>query len=137
MEHTGFVFVPPHNTCDYLTTMGNSQEEALVTSQLRQNQALFRKYTTVGRALNKQIITAMELVFLYPLVEQMTGFGHVSALTMIQHLFSSYGMIDKINLKTKSTKMMGPYDPAEPFPRIDITIGKGERISASRRTDDC
>ena len=59
MEHTGFVFVPPHNTCDYLTTMGNSQEEALVTSQLRQNQALFRKYTAMDGALKKETVTAV------------------------------------------------------------------------------
>ena len=54
----------------------------------------------------------MEPVFLSPLVDQITGFGHVSALTMIQHLFSSYGEINKIDLKENAVKMMGPYNPA-------------------------
>ena len=71
--------------------MGNFQEQALGTENLRQNQALFIKYTAVGKALKTQIVTAVEPVFFYPLVEQLTGFGQVSALTMLQHLFSSYG----------------------------------------------
>ena len=41
----------------------------------------------------------MEPVFLSPLVDQLTGFGQVSALTMLQHLFYSYGAIDEINLE--------------------------------------
>ena len=42
-------------------------------------------------ALKKNIDTAVEPVVLYPLVDKLTGFGQVSALTMIQHMFSSYG----------------------------------------------
>ena len=55
----------------------------------------------------------MEPVFLSPLVDQLTGFGPVSALTMLQHLFSGYRTIDEIDLEKNYVKMMGPYDPAE------------------------
>ena len=46
-----------------------------------------------------------------PMVNQITGSGQVSALTMLQHLFSSYGEIDDINLKGNVVKIMKPYDP--------------------------
>ena len=55
----------------------------------------------------------MEPVFLTLLVDQLTGFVQVSALTMIQHLFLSYGAIDKIDLRKHSVNIMVPYDPAE------------------------
>ena len=77
--------------------MGSAQEQAIGTEKFRQNQALFRRYTAMYGALKNQIITAVEPVFLSSLVEQLTGFGQFSALTMLHHLFSRYGKIDKID----------------------------------------
>ena len=54
-------------------------------------------------------------VFLSPLVDQLIGFGQVSALTMLKHLLSSKGEIDEIDLEENAVKIMGPYDPAEIF----------------------
>ena len=45
-------------------------------------------------ALKKQIVMAVEPVFLSPLVHHLTGFGQVSALTMLHNLFSSYREIN-------------------------------------------
>ena len=118
MEHTGFAFVLPHNPGNYPKSIGSAQEQALGTEKFKKNEALFRKYTAVYRALKKQIVTAVELVFLYPLVDQLTGLGKVSTLTMLQHIFASYRAIEKIDLKENAVKMMGPYDPAEPLSQI-------------------
>ena len=76
---------------------------------------MFRKYTAVDGALKKQIVTAVEPVFISPLVDKLTGFLQVSAITMLQHLFASYGVIGEINLEENAVKMMGPYDPTEPL----------------------
>ena len=93
--------------------MGISQEKVLETKKFRQNQALFRKYTAMYVALKKQILTAVEPVFLSPLVDQITGFGQIYTLTMLQHLFSRYEATDKIDLEENTVKMLWPYDPAE------------------------
>ena len=114
----GFAFVPLNNPVDYPQSTGNVQEKYIRTEKFWQNQALFCKYTAVDRAFKNQIVTAVEPVLLFPLVDQLTGFGQVSALTMIQHLFSSYGEIDEINLEENAVKMMGPYNPAEPLARL-------------------
>ena len=79
--------------------MVNAQEQVLGTENFRQNQALSQKYTAMDGALKKQIVTAVELFFLSPLVDQVTGFEQVSAPTMLQRLFLSYRAIDEINLK--------------------------------------
>ena len=125
---TGFAFVPPHNPCNYPQRMGNTQEQALGTEKFRQNQVLFRKYTAVYGDLKKQIVTTVEPIFLYPLVNQLTGFGQVSAITMLKHLFSSYRSIKKIDLKENSFKMMGPYNTAEPLDRIIEQLEKGRQF---------
>ena len=49
--------------------------------------------------IKKMTVTAVESVFLYPLVDQLAGFGQVSALTVIHHLFTSYGVIEKMTWK--------------------------------------
>ena len=76
---------------------------------------MFRKYTAVERYLKDQILTAVEPVFLSPLVNQLTMAGQVSTLTILQHLFSSYRAIEEIDLDENSVNMMGPYDPVEPL----------------------
>ena len=91
----------------------------------RQNQALFRKYTALDGAFKNQIVAAVGTVFLSPLVDQLTGIRQVSTLTMLQHLFSSYGVIDKMNLKENSVNMTGPYDPAEPLARLIEQLERG------------
>ena len=111
--------------------MGSSQEQALVTEKIRQNQALFRKYTAVDGSWKNQIVAVVEPVLLSPLVDQLTGFGQVSALTMLQHLFIRYGVIDKIDLKDNAVKMMGPYDPAEPIARLIRQLEEGRELAGS------
>ena len=68
MEQIGFAFVPPHNPGDYPQSMGSTQEQVLGHEKFRKNQALFRKYTALDRALKKHLVTAMEPVLLSPLV---------------------------------------------------------------------
>ena len=95
--------------------MVTSQEQALGTENFRQNQAIFRKYTAVDGVIKTQIVPALEPVFLSALVEQLSRFGQVSALTVIQHILTRYGTIDKIDLENNVVKMMGSYDPTEPL----------------------
>ena len=79
--------------------------------------------------LKKQIVTAAEPVFLSPLEEQLTGFGEVPSLTMLQHLFSSYRAIDDINLEENAVNMMGPHDPTEPLNRLIEQLEKERELA--------
>ena len=39
-------------------------------------------------------------------MDQLTGFGKVTAIQTLKHLFSSYRVIDKIDLKENTVKMI-------------------------------
>ena len=54
-------------------------------------------------------------VFLSLLMEQLTGFGQVTALQILQRLFTSYREIDEIDFEENAVKMMGTYYPTEPL----------------------
>ena len=133
MVHMGYTFVPPHNTSDYPPMMGTAQEQALGTKQFQQNQALFRRCTVMDGSLKKKIITAVQPVSLYPLVDQLTNFGQVNALQIIHHIFNSYGTIDKIKPKKNAVNMMGPYDLTEPLALLIEQLEKGRELSHAGR----
>ena len=48
---------------------------------------------------------------------------------MLQHLLSSYGAINKINLEENTVKISGPYDPAEPLVRLIEQLEKGRELA--------
>ena len=50
---------------------------------------------------------------------------------MLNHLFNSYGAIDKIDLKEKTVKMMGPYHPTEPLAHLIEQLKKGREFTRS------
>ena len=79
--------------------MGTSKEQALITERFRQNQALFRRSTTVYVTIKKQTVTSVCPVFLSPLMDHLMGFGKVTEVQMIQYIFSSYWAIYEIDLE--------------------------------------
>ena len=83
----------------------------------------------MGGALKNQIVTEVQPVFLYPLVDQLTGYLQVSALTMLQHIVNSYRVIDEINFEENAVKTMEPYEPTEPLARLIKQLEKGIELS--------
>ena len=118
MAQTSYTFVPPHKTGNYPSTTGNAQEQVLGTKRFQKNQALFRRFIVVDRALKKQKVTVAQPVFMFPLVEQFAWFGQVTTTQMLQHLLYSYGAIEKIDLEDNALKVMGSYDPADLLARL-------------------
>ena len=65
-------------------------EERTVTA----NQALFQRYTSIDRAIKNPIFMEVQKVFLSSIIYQLTGFGQVTVLQILKHLFRLYGAID-------------------------------------------
>ena len=65
---------------------------------------------------------------MYPLMDQLAGFGKVTALHILQHMFSSYGEIEKIDLNENVVKMMGTYDPVETLAQLIDQIKKWRKF---------
>ena len=58
-------------------------------------------------------------------MDQIAGFGQVSKITMLQHLFYRYGEVNQIDLEENTSKMMGPYNPPEPLAWLIEQLEKG------------
>ena len=98
LDQTVHVFVPPYNPGNYPLEITPRQwvppqEQAFGTEGLRQNQALFRRCTTVEGNIKKKTVTEVQQVFLSPIMEQMKGSGQLMAIKMLQHLFRSYSKL--------------------------------------------
>ena len=79
----------------------------------------------MDRALKNKIVATVQPVFMSPMIDQLTVFGQMTALKILQHLFISYGAIDKINHKGKAVKMMGSFNPAKPLAYLIDKLEKG------------
>ena len=77
------------------------------------------------------MVAAVQPVFLYQLVEQLTGFEQVSILAMLQHMFTSYGAIDEIDLEENAVKMMETYEPEEPLAQMIKELEKGGEFASA------
>jgi hypothetical protein len=53
----------------------------------------------VQQALEKQIISVFEPMYLDVLNDNMVGFANISARDMLDHLFSTYGNITAVDLE--------------------------------------
>ena len=51
-------------------------------------------------------------------MEHLTGFGQGTALQMLKHLFSSYRVMDEIELNKKAVNMMETYGLAKPLANL-------------------
>ena len=66
----------------------------------------------------------------------MTGSIQVNALKMVQQLFNSYRVIDKIDLKENAMKTVGPYNPAEPKAQLIEQLEKGREFAQAGRKNN-
>ena len=75
----------------------------------------------------------LKQVFLYPLIDQLTGFVQVTKIKMIQHPFNSCRAIGKTDLEENVVKMTGLYDPVEPLAQLIDELKKGMHMQEGRR----
>ena len=91
---------------------------AQLTANIRQhteNLRLFRQYNTVSQALKRQIIEAVDDIYLRTLRNRHTGYASVTLLQLITHLYPTYGQITPMDLDANDERFKRPFDPAQPF----------------------
>jgi hypothetical protein len=71
-------------------------------------------YTYVQQALNKQIITIFEPMYLDVLNDNMVGFANISARAMLDHIFTTYSNITTVNLENNFEHMRQAWDTQQP-----------------------
>jgi hypothetical protein len=76
--------------------------------------SIFRTWTTVEQALQKQIIMAFDPMYLEILNNDMVGLANTTARDMVYHLFLSYGIITDVDLEHNWENMRKAWDPQQP-----------------------
>ena len=79
---------------------------------------MFQWYTNLYGFLKKQIIHAVEPVFMSLIKDHLPGFVQITALEMMNHLYSTFGDINDIELEDNSVRMMGAYHSSESLTRL-------------------
>jgi hypothetical protein len=74
----------------------------------------YRPYTYVQQALKKQIITVFEPMYLEVLNDDMVGFANITARSMLDHLFITYGNTTALDLENNFEHMRHAWDPQQP-----------------------
>jgi hypothetical protein len=75
-----------------------------------ENVQTFRTYNSVQQALNKQIITVFEPMYLDILNYNMVGFANIFAREILEHLLLTYDSITAVDLEHKFEHMRKAWD---------------------------
>ena len=89
----------------------------------KEQRRLYDTLTNVDIALKKQLIEAVDDVYLAEKKDRYTGFLHQTTRDLLDHLMQRYGKITPLAIKNNKTKMEEPLDTSQPidvyFQRID------------------
>jgi hypothetical protein len=101
----------------------------------------FKTYNTVQRALEKQIITVVEPMYIEILNDDLVDFANTTSRYMLDHLFLSYGSITDVDIEQIFENMRKAWEPQQPvhtlFKQIqycvEFTEAGGSTIGAEQK----
>jgi hypothetical protein len=78
----------------------------------------WHEYNNVTNALWKQILVAVEETYLSPLKDDHTRYSGVTLQDMLEHLFTTYGIIQEHDLVLNKARLMESWDGSSPFETV-------------------
>ena len=78
----------------------------------------FHSYVNLQNALKKQLVGAIEPLYLQSLRQPYVGYANVTTFEMLRHLYETYADISADDLETNDVKMKEPWDPNQPFEQL-------------------
>jgi hypothetical protein len=97
------------------TTDGTAAQISAARHIWEEDVQTYRTCTTVQQALEKQIISVFEPMYLDILNDNMVGNANISARYMLDHLLETYGNITAVDLEINFEHMRRAWDPQQPF----------------------
>ena len=86
----------------------------------------WREFKNVNTALQNQLLTAIDDIYVRALKDRHVGYMNQSIRTILQHLFDNYGNITPLELEDNDTKMRATWDPNSPFDCLIQQIEDGQ-----------
>jgi ribosomal protein S17E len=87
-------------------TVPYAATDSQVTTLIRKHKTethLFKEYMATGNALNQQVITAVNSMYLKTLRNRITGFATATTLEMLTHLYTLYDRLTPADLQDNHT----------------------------------
>jgi hypothetical protein len=110
-------FVPPANPSANPVLPDNSTV-AFIAELTRQHAAslrIWKEYLSTDKTLKQQLLAAIDDIYYRSLRNRITGYANVTTLTILRHLYDSYGNISPTDLIDNDTRMKAPYNPSQPI----------------------
>ena len=101
--------IPANSTAIQIATFNRSFDTA---------STIYAAYRMVGNALKKQLLAAVDDIFICSLKQPYIGYGNVTVLEILTHLFTTYAQISPGDLALNETRMKTDYDPNLPIERL-------------------
>jgi hypothetical protein len=98
---------------------------------LELKQTFNNSYHAFNQALRNLILAAVPPVYVNSLSHNITGFGNVSALTIMTSLWERYGMITQAELAENITGMSSPWNPPQPIEDLFLQLTRGSQFAAN------
>jgi hypothetical protein len=76
---------------------------------------MWKEYLSTDKALKQQLLAAIDDIYYRSLRNRITGYANVTTLTILRHLYDTYGNISPTDLIDNDTRMKAPYDPSQPI----------------------
>jgi hypothetical protein len=89
-------------------------EDRLHTESLR----IWNLYQNIDKALERQLLSTVESIYVRALSNRNTGFANVTTLALIQHLLRVHGRITAHDLEENFPRFKKPWDPNAPFENL-------------------
>jgi hypothetical protein len=104
---------------------------AEINRQHVESKLIFKTYHEVDQALHKQILTSVPDVYIRALKHATTGYGNVTSLQLLTHLWSNYGTITQTELDANQTRMQIPWNPPTPVEALFNQRTEGVAFAAA------
>jgi hypothetical protein len=114
---TNVHFNAPNNpgTTPNLADGGTTAQINEAVRQHKENLRIWRKYNATNKALQQQLINIFDEPYIRGLRDQHTGYNNISAMHIVTHLYTTYGVITPSDIEDNDAKMRAPFDPTQPI----------------------
>jgi hypothetical protein len=104
---------PPAPGCAPAKRDGAAAQISAARHMWEEDVHTYRTCTSVKQALEKQIISLFEPMYLDILSDNMVGYANISARDMLDHLFEIHGNITAVDLEIDFEHMRRDWDPQQ------------------------
>ena len=112
--------IPPNATPEVVTYYRDNHKETM---------RIWKLYLNVNAALRKNILTAVDEIYLRALKAPHTGFSNLKARDMLSYLFQVYGKITPQALEANDKVFKTDWDPTTPFEMLIDQIESAQEFA--------